>query len=586
MVRSSTSTQAELSGALRRNTGALLGVAVFSGAVNVLTLAGSVFMLQIYDRVIPSRSVPTLIGLAILVAGLFAVLGLLDLIRTRMLVRIGGSLHERLSRRVFNTTLRLPLLRTGVDAGQPLRDLDQIRSFLGSGGPLAFFDLPWLPLYLAICFLFHPLIGWTALGGALILVMLTLLTEALSRRASAQAVPLAAQRQALADAGRRNAEVVTAMGMGPAVADRWRATDQGFIAGQQRLSDVSGGLGAISKVLRMALQSAVLGVGAYLVIHGEATGGIIIAGSIVSARALAPVELAITNWRGFVAARGSWRRLNNLLQSIPERREPLPLRTPRSTFSVQGLSVTAPGSQQLLVQDISFQLSAGSGLGIIGPSGSGKSCLARALVGVWQPARGRARLDAASLDHWLPEMLGRHIGYLPQDVELFAGTVAQNIARFRAGDDPDLVIQAALLAGVHDLVLQMPHGYDTLIGEGGAALSAGQRQRIGLARALYGDPFLVVLDEPNSNLDSEGEQALTRALMSVRERGGITIVVAHRPSVLVALDQVLIMAGGRQKAIGQKDEVLRRNVQQIQPDPDHQPALMRPAAKALAGGVS
>lgn len=585
MVRSSESENANLSRALGRCSGALVGVALFSGAVNVLMLTGSVFMLQVYDRVIPSRSIPTLLGLALLVAGLFAVQGLLDLIRSRMLVRVGASLHERLVGRVFNITLRLPLLRTGVEASQPLRDLDQIRTFLGSSGPLAFFDLPWLPLYLAVCFLFHPLIGWTALGGAIILVALALLAEALSRRASAQAVVLAAQRHGLADASRRNAEVVTAMGMGPDVAERWLEADRGFVAGQQRLSDVTGGLGAVSKIMRMALQSAVLGVGAYLVIQGEATGGIIIAGSIISARALAPVELAIANWRGFVAARQSWRRLNDLLRSLPDRGEPLPLRKPNATFSVQALSVTSPGGHRPLVRDISFQLRAGSGLGIVGPSGSGKSCLARALVGVWSPARGRVRLDSASLDQWLPEMLGRHIGYLPQDVELFAGTVAQNIARFRNNDDPDLVIQAAMLAGVHELILSLSHGYATMIGERGVALSAGQRQRVGLARALYGDPFLVVLDEPNSNLDSEGEAALTQALLSVRQRGGIAVVVAHRPSVLAALDQVLVIQAGEQKAFGPKDEILRPNVRQIQ-TVSNEVVPMQTVAKAIAGGAS
>jgi ATP-binding cassette subfamily C protein len=585
MMRSKGSAGGELSRALRRCSGSLFGVAVFSGAVNLLMLTGSIFMLQVYDRVIPSRSIPTLIGLALLVAGLFAVQGLLDLIRGRMLVRVGASLHERLAARVFAMTLKIPLLRSNADAGQPLRDLDQIRAFLSSGGSAAFFDLPWLPLYLAICFLFHPLIGWTALGGALLLVILTLLTEALSRRSSKEAVGLAAQRHDLADASRRNAEVVSAMGMGPMVAERWQAADRAFVQGQQRLSDVTGGLGAITKVLRMALQSAVLGVGAYLVIQGEATGGIIIAASIISARALAPVELAIANWRGFGAARQSWRRLGDLLASIPERGEPLPLRTPRSSLSVQGLSVAPPGETRIVLRDVSFHLQAGAGLGVIGPSGSGKSCLARALVGVWAPARGRVRLDAASLDQWLPEVLGRHIGYLPQDVELFSGTVAQNIARFRTGDDPDLVIQAAMLAGVHDLILSLPGGYETPIGSRGLALSAGQRQRVGLARALYGDPFLVVLDEPNSNLDAEGEAALTQALLSVRERGGIAVVVAHRPSVLAGLDHVLVIQGGEQKAFGLKEEVLRPTMRPVQ-QTSNPPIPMQPAAKAIAGGVS
>jgi ATP-binding cassette subfamily C protein len=522
-------------------------------------------MLQIYDRVIPSRSIPTLIGLAVLVAGLYVFQGFLDVIRTRMLARVAASLHERLRGRVFGTTLRLPLLRANTDAGQPLRDLDQVRSFLASGGPLALFDLPWLPFYLALCFLFHPLIGSTALGGAVVLVALMLLAEVISRRASEQATRFGAARHTLAEAARCNAEVITAMGMAPAIDARWSDADRQFMATQQRLTDVTGGLGSISKVLRMVLQSAVLGVGGYLVIHGEATGGIMIAASIISARALAPVELAIAHWKGFVAARRSWGRLKQLLATMPERAEPLPLREPVSTLSVQNVSVAPPAEQRLVVKDVSFDLKSGSGLGILGPSGSGKSCLARALVGVWAPVRGCVRLDEAALDQWRPEMLGRHIGYLPQDVELFAGTVAQNIARFRTNDDPDLVIQAATLAGVHELILSLPQGYDTPVGEGGAALSAGQRQRVGLARALYGNPFLVVLDEPNSHLDLEGEQALVQALVSVRERGGIAVVIAHRPSVMAALDQALIMAGGEVKAFGPKDEVLRQNVRPMQP---------------------
>ncbi|KAA2234877.1 type I secretion system permease/ATPase [Salinarimonas soli] len=585
MANAPPSARSEISQALRRCAGSLLGIGLFSAAVNLLMLTGSIFMLQVYDRVIPSRSIPTLVGLAILVAGLFAIQGGLDLIRTRMLARVGASLHERVAGRVFDTTLRLPLLRGDVDAGQPLRDLDQVRSFFGTGGPLAFFDLPWLPLYLTLCFLFHPLIGWTALGGAGILVMLTLLTEILSRRGAAQSVALASQRQAVADAARRNAEAVTAMGMGPAVAARWREADRGYVAGQSGLSDVTGGLGAISKMLRMALQSAVLGVGAYLVIQGEASGGIIIASSILSARALAPVELAIANWRGFLATRGAWRRLDALLGSLPAAAERQTLRPPGSTLTVQGVAVAPAGNPRLVVRDISFQLQGGAGLGIIGPSGSGKSCLVRALVGVWQPARGRVRLDGAALDQWSPETLGRHVGYLPQDVELFAGTIAQNIARFREGDDPDLVIQAAMLAGVHELILSLDQGYDTAIGDRGGALSAGQRQRVGLARALYGDPFLVVLDEPNSNLDNEGEAALTRALMNVRERGGIAVVVAHRPSALAALDHVLVIAGGEQKAFGPKDQVLGATVRTLQPVPNPAVEVER-GQRAIAGGAS
>jgi ABC-type protease/lipase transport system fused ATPase/permease subunit len=322
----------EMGQALKASWAAFLGVGLFSAAFNILTLTGAMFLLQIYDRVVPSRSIPTLIGLAAIAAVLFLVLGLFDLIRSRMLVRIAVLLHQRLSARVFSINLRLPLVRSGTDAQRPLRDLDQVRSFLSSGGPLALFDLPWLPFYLAVCFLFSPLIGWTALGGAIVLVTVMLLTEVFSRRASRQAMQVANTRQVLAEAGRRNAEVVAAMGMAPAVAAQWREADQQFIACQQRLSDVSGGFGAFSKMLRMALQSAVLGVGALLVIRGEATAGIIIAASIISARALAPVELAIAHWKGFIAARQSWRKLSEMLVAVPARSEPLPLRKPVSTF--------------------------------------------------------------------------------------------------------------------------------------------------------------------------------------------------------------------------------------------------------------
>lgn len=563
MAQSGEFSGSEIGQALKASWVAFLGVGLFSGAVNVLALTGAMFMLQVYDRVVPSRSIPTLIGLAAVAAVLFLVLGLLDLIRTRLLVRIGVLLHQRLSDRVFGITLCLPLVRSGTDAQRPLRDLDQVRSFLSSGGPLALFDLPWLPFYLAIGFLFHPVIGWTALGGAVVLVTIMLLTAVFSRRASSVAMQAAGTRQAVAEAGRRNAEVVAAMGMGPAMAAQWHVADQQFIASQQRLSDVSGGFGAFSKMLRMALQSAVLGVGALLVIRGEATAGSIIAASIIASRSLAPVEHAIAHWKSFIAARQSWRKLREVLAAVPSRGDPLPLRKPVSTLSVQGISITPPGDPRLLVRNVSFQLESGMGLGILGPSGSGKTCLARALVGAWAPARGKVRLDMAALDQWLPEMLGQHIGYLPQDGALFAGTVAQNIARFRTGDDPDLVIQAATLAGVHELILSLPQGYETPISEGGAVLSAGQRQRVGLARALYGNPFLVVLDEPNSNLDAEGEEALVHALLSVRARGGIAVVIAHRPSVMAALDHALVMAGGEVRAFGAKDQVLQQNVRTI-----------------------
>ena len=554
--------RSELAQALAACRGAFYGTAVISGMSNVLMLTGAMFMLEIYDRVLPSRSMPTLVGLLILVAALFAALGVLDAIRGRILVRIGGALDETLSGRVYDTLVRLPL-RTGArnDGTQPLRDLDSIRSYLSGLGPVALFDLPWIPLYLAICFAFHPLIGLAALGGAIVLIVLTLLTEMLMRAPTKAATEAAVVRNGLAESSRRNAEALIAMGMASRIAEQWNEANRRYMHSQREASDLGGGLGAISKVLRMMLQSGVLAVGAYLVIHQEASAGIIIAGSILSARALAPVDLAIANWKGFVAARQSWQRLNKLLTALPAQPAPMKLQTPIHRLTVEGVSASPPGVQKIVVQDIGFELDAGQGLGVIGPSGSGKSSLVRLLVGVWRPVRGTVRLDGAALDQWAPDALGRHVGYLPQDVELMAGTVAQNISRFERDADTEAVIAAAKAVGVHDLIVHLPAGYDTPIGEQGSALSAGQAQRIALARAVYRDPFLVVLDEPNSNLDSEGEEALTRAILGVRERMGIVIVVAHRPSAIAGVDRLLMMSQGKAQAIGPKDEVLSRVLQ-------------------------
>jgi ATP-binding cassette subfamily C protein len=428
-------------------------------------------------------------------------------------------------------------------------------------GPSAFFDLPWLPLYLAICFAFHVMLGVTALVGAIILVSLTVVTEYLSRQPARAAIGLAARRNDLAAASRRNAEVMVAMGMAGRLGKRWSEANARYLAGNQNASDVSGGLGAIAKVLRMMLQSAVLGVGAYLVIHQEATAGIIIAGSILSARALAPVDLAIAHWKTFVAARQSWHRLNRLLDQMPPRSTPTQLQTPTSRLSVEAVSMVAPGDQRPIIHDVTFALVAGQGLGVIGPSGSGKSSLIRALVGVWTPARGKVRLDGAALDQWSSDALGRHIGYLPQDVELFTGTVAQNISRFDPEARSDDIIAAAKEAGVHEMIIKMRDGYNTEVGEQGSALSAGQAQRVALARALYGDPFLVVLDEPNSNLDTEGDEALTRAVRAARERGAVVVVVAHRPIGIEGVDQILVLKDGRMQAFGPKEQVLAQVLQ-------------------------
>jgi len=558
----------ELAAALRSCRGALLAIGLVSGMSNVLMLTGAMFMLEIYDRVLPSRSVPTLIGIAILAGGLYVAQGLIDLIRGRLLVRIGSALDEAVSGRVFDTILRLPMKVARVSDGlQPLRDLDSVRSFLSGLGPIALFDLPWLPFYIGICYLLHPWLGYTALGGAIILVALTLLTEMLTRRPTKAAASFAASRSELAQAGHRNAEAIVAMGMVGRMVRRWAEANRHYMAGQWSASDVVGGLGAVSKVLRFVLQSAMLGVGAFLVIHQEATAGIIIAGSILAARALAPVDLAIANWKAFAACRQSWQRLNKLLALLPPQQMPMLLPAPRERLTVESASATPPGSSKLVLQDISFKLERGSGLGVIGPTGSGKSSLARLLVGVWQPARGKVRLDGCTFDQWSSEVLGAHIGYLPQDVELLSGTVAQNIARFEPDADPQAIVAAAKAAGVHELIIELSEGYESHVGERGETLSAGQAQRIALARALYRDPFLIVLDEPNSNLDAAGDEALMRAILGIRARGGIVVVIAHRPSAIAGVDLLLVLKQGRLQAFGPKDEILSKVLQRDTPAP-------------------
>jgi ATP-binding cassette subfamily C protein PrsD len=552
----------ELGAALRACRQAFLAIGLFSGMSNILMLTGSLFMLEVYDRVLPSRSVPTLVALLILTAGLYAAQGFIDAIRSRILVRIGDSLDEAMSMRVYDAMVRLPLkIGAKGDGSQPMRDLDSVRGFLSGAGPSAFFDLPWLPIYLGVCFLFHTYIGLTALAGAVILVILTIVTEVQTRPPTRSATQFAMARNALLEASRRNAEAITAMGMVGRIARRWGDLNRNYVASTGRASDVVGGLGAASKVLRLLLQSSILAVGAWLVIHQESTPGIIIAGSILGARALAPVDLAIANWRGFVGARQSWHRLSQLLGHLPPRTEPMPLQPPAKTLVVQNAAVCPPGEQKIVSQDINFTLASGKALGVIGPTASGKSSLARMLVGVWTPARGTVRLDGATFDQWSQEALGRHIGYLPQDVELFPGNVAQNIARFEDPPHPEAVLAAAQAAGVHELIVNLPDGYETKVGDHGSALSAGQAQRIALARALYRDPFLVVLDEPNSNLDAEGDEALTRAILGLRARGAIVIVVAHRPSAIAGVDYILVMAKGRQQQFGPKEEVLNRVIQ-------------------------
>ncbi|WP_245442130.1 type I secretion system permease/ATPase [Mesorhizobium hawassense] len=570
--RRSGSARSELAAALASCRSAFLAVGLFSGMLNVLMLAGSLYMLEVYDRVLPSRSLPTLVGITILLVILYCGQGFLDFVRARVLVRIGGALDEALGHRVYTSMLRLPL-KAGRDGDslQPMRDLDSVRGFLSGMGPTALFDLPWMPIYLVIIFMFHWVLGVTALLGAMVLVVLTLLAERLTRQPVSAATLSGNRRGGLITAGTRNAEVVAAMGMAGGLASRWQDANLEFIADQRKVSDVAGSFGAVSKVLRMLLQSSMLGIGAWLVIEQEATAGVIIAASILSGRALAPVDLAIANWKGFASARQGWQRLTKVLAAMPAETEPLQLPAPSASVVMQNASIAAPGVQRLLVQDASFAMEAGHGLGIIGPSGSGKSTLVRALVGAWQPIAGRVKLDGADLDQWSSQERGRHIGYLPQDVELFAGTVAENISRFEPDADADAIIAAAKAAGAHELIVSFRQGYETEIGDHGEALSAGQRQRIALARALYRDPFLVVLDEPNSNLDMDGEQALIRAMLGVRERGGIVVIVAHRPNVLTAVDFIMAMNQGRMHEFGPKDEVFAKMFPMLRSVPSGSP---------------
>jgi ATP-binding cassette subfamily C protein len=538
-------------------THGLIGVGVFSAVINVLALTGSLYMLQVYDRVLPSQSVPTLVGFTIAMLGLYAVYGLLDFVRLRLLVRIGNRLHRNLQQRAFAASLSLPLL-AGQDANrvQPLRDLDQLRGFLSGLGPTVFFDAPWIPFYMVVIYFLHPSLGILATIGASAVVLLTVVAEVVSRGPSARASETLVAQRVLADSGRRNAEVVQAMGLSVRLGRRWSEVSHLYLKNQERLSDVVGAASSLSKTLRMALQSSVLGLGAYIVIGGEASPGVIIASSILLGRSLAPVDVAIANWRGFLATRRSYSDLAAALDAFGNRENPMELPRPQGQLVVEELTVAPPSLQRPTVVNVSFRLSKGAGLAVVGPSGSGKTTLVRALVGAWKPLRGTVRLDGASLQQWNSELLGVHIGYLPQDVELFDGTIADNISRFGGKSDPKGVMAAAMAAGVDKVIMRLPDGFQTRVGEGGAALSAGQRQLVGLARALYGDPFLVVLDEPNSNLDSDGDIALAGAISAVRERGGIAIVVAHRPSALVSIDQVLVMSNGMLHSFGSREEIL------------------------------
>lgn len=547
----------EIATALKGFRKALVAVSIISGVINLLALTGSFYMLQVYDRVLSSHSVPTLVALSALAALLFTFQGALDVLRSQASGRAATLFDHRVVGAVQKLVVQQPLL--GISrtmAQQPIRDVDSIRTFLASGGPVAFLDLPWMPLYLAFVFMLHPVLGMMCLGGMVLLVVLTLITEYMSKGLSSAAARADARRRTIADANARNAEAIKAMGFAGQAIRRFEEANHSFLALQTSASDVIASLTGVSKVLRFILQSGILGLGAYLTVRGEVTAGAIIAGSIATSRALAPVEQVISHWRGFIGARQAYRRLKKALGALNTADPPLTLPPPSRSLSVQNATIVIPGANRAVAHDISFELQRGQALAIIGPCAAGKSSLARAITGVWPLARGSIRLDGAPFERWAPEELGRHVGYLPQDVTLFEGTVAENICRLEDERDSKAIIAAARTAGIHEMILDMPNGYETEVGPDGCTLSAGQRQLLALARALFRDPFLVVLDEPNSNLDSQGEVALTRAIQAVRDRSGIVVVVAHRPSALAAVDMVAMIQQGRLAAFGPRDEVI------------------------------
>jgi PrtD family type I secretion system ABC transporter len=544
---------------LRDSARRMISIAVFSGVINILMLSGSIYMLQVYDRVIPSRNVATLLGLSLMVLFAYLVQGYFDALRARMLCRVATLFDAGLQRSIHTALATLPL--RGVKPmlmQQPLRDLDQIRSFMSGMGPTAFLDMPWIPIFVVALFVFHPAIGLTALIGTVAIIAMTFLTERMSRGAAKAAMDSSAQRQVLADATQRNAEVIRALGMTDRFAARWSDANERYLQQNIRASDVYANLGSGAKVLRYALQSGLLGIGAWLVVADKASGGIMIASSIMMGRALAPVEIALSSWKQLAAARQGIARLREIcMATAAPPPPPVLLPRPCRELSVRELSVAAPGSTRAIVSNVSFSLKAGMGLALLGASASGKTSLSRALVGIWPAQQGVIRLDGAALDQW-GEHLGQHVGFLPQDVSLFDGTVAENICRFEPDASSEAILKAARIAGVHELILRLPDGYSTRIGQSGMSLSAGQRQRIGLARAVFGDPFLVVLDEPNANLDADGEGALTRAIQILRHNKCIVIVISHRPSALAALDMAMVLYEGKAIAFGSCEEIFAR----------------------------
>lgn len=531
-------------------------VMAFSLVTNILMLTGPLFMLQVYDRVLSSGSVSTLVALCILVAILYALYGFLEFVRGRIMARVGQQIDERYRHTAFNMVshyAKLGLERVNL---APMQDLVTIRNFVSGPGPLAFLDMPWAPIYLFVIYLMHPLLGLASLGAVLLLAGLAILNNRLITEPTELSQRAQAAAQNLGAESRRNVETSSVLGMTTVMRDRWTLLQMDALEAQTNASDKGGAITATSRTLRLVFQSAILALGAYLAVRQQISPGTMIAASIIMSRALAPVEQSVTHWQAFVSFRQAWKRFSTLMADLPAPVSRLSLPAPEGRVSVEGLTIFSQSDRRPLLQGVTFQLEPGSGLGIIGPTGAGKTTLARALTGNWPLKQGVVRLDGADLDHWDPVELGPYLGYLPQRVDLFEGTISQNIARFQPSARPDDIVAAAKQAAVHDMIQQLPDGYNTHLGPRGGTLSAGQCQRIGLARALYGQPALVILDEPNANLDAEGEAALIKAVLSVRARGGTVILVAHRPSAIAALDKLMMLRNGRMMAFGDKDEVL------------------------------
>lgn len=545
----------DLQRALKACRSSFASVGFFSMFVNLLMLVPPMYMLQVYDRVLTTQSVETLIMLTLLVVFLFMVMGGLELVRSRMLVRVGNRLDTTINARLYSAMFRRSVVTQGQQSAQPLSDLTNVRQFLTGNGLFAFFDAPWVPVYLAVLFLFHPWLGIFATFAGIVLLVLAIANEKATKTLLAEANSEHIQAQNLANSNLRNAEVLHAMGMLPGIMGRWAAKHHEFLSKQSQASDRAGALTNTSKVLRLLFQSMILGLGAYLVLAGDMTPGMMIAGSIIMGRALAPIDQMIGSWKGFVGARGAYDRLNELLTQIPDEQRRMSLPAPEGKVSIEGVAAAPPGVRMATIRGINFEVPKGEHVGIIGPSAAGKSTLARVLLGIWPSQVGNVRLDGADIAQWNRDELGPYIGYLPQDIELFDGTISENIARF--GEvDPHKVVEAARKAGVHEMILELPNGYDTYISSSSGALSGGQRQRVGLARALYGNPVLVVLDEPNSNLDEAGERALSYAIQQLKAEGVTLFVISHRTSVLKNMDQLLVMKEGQVSMFGPRDQVL------------------------------